>query len=154
MSNTNMCIVFLWCYLSFVLIEFLTSVLTILCYRRHTLAFVPTRGVIYAFGLGGNGQLGVGSSVNRLTPVVVKGPFSSPGDCSVLQNETYSIVHQIFSGGDHVFVSCTTSVSIHLYSIVTCCRSNKYEWQKTKSNVKYYSSLAHCLSYCRAIFHL
>lgn len=41
--------------------------------RQHTSAFVPSSGRIYSFGLGGNGQLGTGSTSNRKSPFTVKG---------------------------------------------------------------------------------
>lgn len=43
--------------------------------RCHTLAYVPTRGRIYAFGLGGNGQLGTGHIKNLCSPTLVNGPW-------------------------------------------------------------------------------
>lgn len=51
-----------------------------LCPRQHTTAFVPSSGRIYSFGLGGNGQLGTGTTSNRKSPFTVKGnwiPYST-----------------------------------------------------------------------------
>jgi len=48
--------------------------------RQHTTAFVPSSGRIYSFGLGGNGQLGTGTTSNRKSPFTVKGnwlPYST-----------------------------------------------------------------------------
>uniref|UniRef100_A0A452RZU1 Probable E3 ubiquitin-protein ligase HERC4 n=1 Tax=Ursus americanus TaxID=9643 RepID=A0A452RZU1_URSAM len=50
--------------------------------RQHTSAFVPSSGRIYSFGLGGNGQLGTGSTSNRKSPFTVKGNwFPYTGQC-------------------------------------------------------------------------
>lgn len=46
-------------------------------YSCHTLAFVPSRGRVYAFGLGGSGQLGTKVTSNSNTPQLVKGPWVS-----------------------------------------------------------------------------
>ena len=45
-----------------------TEVSQVACGRKHTLAFVPTRGRLYAFGLGGSGQLGNSAFTSSLTP--------------------------------------------------------------------------------------
>ena len=45
-----------------------TEVTQIECGRKHTLAFVPTRGRLYAFGLGGSGQLGNSGFNSSSTP--------------------------------------------------------------------------------------
>uniref|UniRef100_A0A669PYQ2 HECT-type E3 ubiquitin transferase n=1 Tax=Phasianus colchicus TaxID=9054 RepID=A0A669PYQ2_PHACC len=50
------------------------------CGKQHTTAFVPSSGRIYSFGLGGNGQLGTGTTSNRKSPFTVKGnwlPYST-----------------------------------------------------------------------------
>lgn len=54
--------------------------LNFVCPRQHTTAFVPSSGRIYSFGLGGNGQLGTGTTSNRKSPFTVKGnwlPYST-----------------------------------------------------------------------------
>ncbi|XP_044879411.1 probable E3 ubiquitin-protein ligase HERC4 isoform X2 [Mauremys mutica] len=77
----------------------------IACGRQHTSAFVPSSGRIYSFGLGGNGQLGTGSTSNRKSPFTVKGnwiPYS--GQCPPsTDSEEYYCVKRIFSGGDQSF---------------------------------------------------
>ena len=45
-----------------------TEVSQIACGKKHTLAFVPTRGRVYAFGLGGSGQLGNSAYGSSTTP--------------------------------------------------------------------------------------
>nr|XP_033798714.1 probable E3 ubiquitin-protein ligase HERC4 isoform X2 [Geotrypetes seraphini] len=86
--------------------ELMGNIVTqIACGRQHTLAFVPSSGRMYSFGLGGNGQLGTGTTCNRKSPFTVKGnwvshsslnlPTSSLSDCYC--------VKKIFSGGDQSF---------------------------------------------------
>ncbi|XP_055608814.1 probable E3 ubiquitin-protein ligase HERC4 isoform X2 [Uranotaenia lowii] len=82
-------------------LELMGSKITqVACGRRHTLAFVPSRGKIYAFGLGGVGQLGVGASANFNTPQIVRGPWIDPGPGPI----PVLCVNRIFSGGDQCFV--------------------------------------------------
>ncbi|XP_019534612.2 probable E3 ubiquitin-protein ligase HERC4 isoform X2 [Aedes albopictus] len=87
-----------------------SKITQIACGRRHTLAFVPSRGKIYGFGLGGVGQLGVGVSSNYNTPQIVRGPWIDPGPNATLNTlttppVTQLIVGKIFAGGDQCFVS-------------------------------------------------
>ncbi|XP_041283148.1 probable E3 ubiquitin-protein ligase HERC4 isoform X1 [Pyrgilauda ruficollis] len=86
--------------------ELMGSVVTqITCGRQHTTAFVPSSGRIYSFGLGGNGQLGTGTTSNRKSPFTVKGswiPFSTQRPMSPDSEECYC-VKRIFSGGDQSF---------------------------------------------------
>lgn len=44
--------------------------------RQHTIAFVPSSGVLYAFGCGEHGQLGTGFTSNVICPTAVKGRWS------------------------------------------------------------------------------
>uniref|UniRef100_A0A8C9CD14 HECT and RLD domain containing E3 ubiquitin protein ligase 4 n=1 Tax=Phocoena sinus TaxID=42100 RepID=A0A8C9CD14_PHOSS len=86
--------------------ELMGSIVTqIACGRQHTSAFVPSSGRIYSFGLGGNGQLGTGSTSNRKSPFTVKGNwFSYNGQCPPdFDSEEYFCVKRIFSGGDQSF---------------------------------------------------
>uniref|UniRef100_A0A8D0G975 HECT-type E3 ubiquitin transferase n=1 Tax=Sphenodon punctatus TaxID=8508 RepID=A0A8D0G975_SPHPU len=86
--------------------ELMGSIVTqIACGRQHTSAFVPSSGRIYSFGLGGNGQLGTGSTSNRKSPFPVKGdwfPFSQQSPPDTDSKECYCI-KRIFSGGDQSF---------------------------------------------------
>lgn len=52
-----------------------SKVTQVACGRRHALAFVPSRGKIYGFGLGSNGQLGALGTCNPKLPQVVVGPW-------------------------------------------------------------------------------
>lgn len=83
------------------------------CFRCHTLAYVPKSGRIYSFGLGGNGQLGVSGSTNRLSPATVLGPFVPERDptCSLpasVQDQPPYVVLHLYSGGDQSIVTATT----------------------------------------------
>uniref|UniRef100_A0A3Q3FQA1 HECT and RLD domain containing E3 ubiquitin protein ligase 3 n=1 Tax=Labrus bergylta TaxID=56723 RepID=A0A3Q3FQA1_9LABR len=52
-----------------------TEVSQITCGRHHTLAFVPSSGVVYAFGCNSHGQLGTGIRGDARSPFPVKGSF-------------------------------------------------------------------------------
>jgi len=55
-----------------------TDVTQVACGKLHTLAFVPSRGRLYSFGLGGSGQLGNDQKGrNASTPQVVLGPWAN-----------------------------------------------------------------------------
>lgn len=89
-----------------------STVTQISCGKRHTLALVPSRGRVYAWGLGGAGQLGNRASRSAATPQVVLGPWSSPSGSSMKFDLYYSpqidcVVRHIFSGADHCFVTIT-----------------------------------------------
>lgn len=92
------------------------KILIILLYFRcHTLAFVPSKGRIYAFGLGGSGQLGTKSTVNVNSPQLVIGPWETTNNLhggapknntgaalSEIQSKRL-VVRNIFCGGDQSF---------------------------------------------------
>ncbi|KAB0368221.1 hypothetical protein FD755_019987, partial [Muntiacus reevesi] len=54
-----------------------SEVTQIACGRQHTLAFVPSSGLIYAFGCGARGQLGTGHTCNVKCPSPVKGYWAA-----------------------------------------------------------------------------
>ncbi|XP_053163447.1 probable E3 ubiquitin-protein ligase HERC4 isoform X4 [Hemicordylus capensis] len=86
--------------------ELMGSIVTqIACGRQHTSAFVPSTGRIYSFGLGGNGQLGTGSTSNRKSPFPVKGNWLPYGGQIPPDSDggEYYCVKRIFSGGDQSF---------------------------------------------------
>lgn len=63
-------------YLPRMVVELMgTTCSQISCGRRHTLTFVPSRGRVYGFGLGGSGQLGNRNGKNSNVPQVVVGPW-------------------------------------------------------------------------------
>ncbi|XP_011152046.1 probable E3 ubiquitin-protein ligase HERC4 isoform X1 [Harpegnathos saltator] len=91
-----------------------STVTQISCGRRHTLALVPSRGRVYAWGLGGAGQLGNRIAQNSTTPQVVFGPWVSPSGSSMINHDSHDspkptdcVVKHIFSGGDHCFAIVT-----------------------------------------------
>lgn len=87
-------------------VELMGSTITqISCGRQHTLAFVPSRGRIYSFGLGGAGQLGGRKAINSSTPQVVLGPWISPSGTTVVPCDKYFVIYRIFAGGDHCFAT-------------------------------------------------
>jgi E3 ubiquitin-protein ligase HERC4 len=97
--------------------------------RCHTLAFVPSKGRIYAFGLGGSGQLGTKSTANVNSPQLVIGPWETSNnsikDVKDLATETAEalstiqskrvVVRNIFCGGDQSFsLVCPYTVRLFL----------------------------------------
>lgn len=89
-----------------------STVTQISCGKRHTLALVPSRGRVYAWGLGGTGQLGNHSTRSVTTPQVVHGPWIAPNGSSIMdldkQHSSCTIgyvVKHIFTGGDHCFAT-------------------------------------------------
>ena len=108
-----------------------TEVSQIACGKRHTLALIPTRGRLYAFGLGGSGQLGNNTFTMATTPQVklhtkiavplpyytsllqshqvVHGPWIGPsGEPSYpkrmeIDDEKKVIVYKIGAGGDQSY---------------------------------------------------
>jgi E3 ubiquitin-protein ligase HERC4 len=100
-----------------------------LFFRCHTLAFVPSKGRIYAFGLGGSGQLGTKSTANVNSPQLVIGPWETSNnsikDVKDLATETAEalsaiqskrvVVRNIFCGGDQSFsLVCPYTVRLFL----------------------------------------
>ncbi|CAG0920580.1 unnamed protein product [Notodromas monacha] len=90
-----------------------SEVTQIACGRRHTLAFIASRGRLYAFGLGGSGQLGTKTGKNSWLPVVVPGPWKSPQNSSDftkvndVDSDDAGYYKAVYSGGDQSFVSVT-----------------------------------------------
>ncbi|CAH7145213.1 Herc3 [Phodopus roborovskii] len=87
-----------------------SEVTQIACGRQHTLAFVPSSGLIYAFGCGARGQLGTGHTCNVKYPSPVKGYWAAHSSQLSARADRfkYRVVKQIFSGGDQTFVLCST----------------------------------------------
>ncbi len=100
-----------------------TEVSQIACGNKHTLAFIPTRGRLYAFGLGGSGQLGHSAYTCATTPQVVHGPWIGPtGEPSApkrvieemdLTGEPVGVI-RIGAGGDQSFAIVCSSRKIDL----------------------------------------
>ena len=76
-------------------------------YRGHTLAYVPSTGRLYGFGLGGSGQLGAKTLDNKNSPFQVKGPFATnSGEGYSMQVDDTGpemCISSIYAGGDHSF---------------------------------------------------
>lgn len=68
---------------------------------------MPSRGRIYAWGLGGAGQLGNGIAKNSTTPQVVFGPWMEKLDSQNRLELPEYVVKHIYSGGDHCFTTVT-----------------------------------------------
>ncbi|XP_074849715.1 putative E3 ubiquitin-protein ligase HERC3 isoform X8 [Carettochelys insculpta] len=86
-----------------------SEVSQIACGRQHTIAFVPSSGLVYAFGCGTKGQLGPGQTCNVKCPSPVKGQWAAHnGQLSGRADAfKYHIVKHIFCGGDRTFVLCS-----------------------------------------------
>ncbi|XP_011505541.1 PREDICTED: probable E3 ubiquitin-protein ligase HERC4 [Ceratosolen solmsi marchali] len=92
------------------IIELMGSVVTqISCGKRHTLALVPLHRKIYAWGIGGSGQLGNKTARSVTTPQVVLGPWISKNDPTAMEVDSQNfapemhVIKHIFSGGDQCF---------------------------------------------------
>ncbi|XP_068614172.1 probable E3 ubiquitin-protein ligase HERC3 [Brachionichthys hirsutus] len=70
-----------------------TEVSQITCGRHHTLAFVPSSGVVYAFGCNSCGQLGTGIRGDARSPFPVKASF--------LAESKQHTVTKVICGGNH-----------------------------------------------------
>lgn len=70
--------------------------------RQHSLAYVPSRGLVYSYGLGGAGQLGLRKSGNASSPQVVLGPWVSLSGNKLVSNNSKDVIviKSIFAGGD------------------------------------------------------
>ncbi|XP_004549419.1 putative E3 ubiquitin-protein ligase HERC3 isoform X2 [Maylandia zebra] len=79
-----------------------TEVSQITCGRHHTLAFVPSSGVVYAFGCNSHGQLGTGILGDARSPFPVKASFLT-GKFHRRESKQYTVT-KIICGGDHSFL--------------------------------------------------
>ncbi|XP_067928017.1 probable E3 ubiquitin-protein ligase HERC4 [Watersipora subatra] len=71
-----------------------TTVTQLSCGRYHTLAYAPSNGRVYSFGLGSYGQLGVGNTDKKTTPHPVKPVWTANST-----SPPYS-VNRIIAGGN------------------------------------------------------
>uniref|UniRef100_A0AAV2LLI6 HECT domain-containing protein n=1 Tax=Knipowitschia caucasica TaxID=637954 RepID=A0AAV2LLI6_KNICA len=78
-----------------------TEVSQIACGRHHTLAFVPSSGLVYAFGGNNFGQLGTGIWGNSKSPCPVRIPVNG---CFQKGGSKQCSVTKIVCGGDHSFL--------------------------------------------------
>ncbi|XP_030643542.1 putative E3 ubiquitin-protein ligase HERC3 [Chanos chanos] len=79
-----------------------SEVSQIACGRHHTLAFVPSSGLVYAFGCNVQGQLGTGTGIDSKCPLPIKSILTS--NPRNLQSTDHYTVKKIHSGGDHSFL--------------------------------------------------
>ncbi|MGH0164434.1 UNVERIFIED_CONTAM: hypothetical protein FKN15_061376 [Acipenser sinensis] len=105
-----------------------SEVTQIACGRQHTLVFVPSSGLVYAFGCNSKGQLGNGCVGIAKSPQPVKGSLvAHKGQLSPLpdRSEQYAI-RRIHCGGDHNFLMCSkfeNSVTPEDFRIIHCTKS-------------------------------
>ncbi|XP_059615438.1 probable E3 ubiquitin-protein ligase HERC4 isoform X2 [Phlebotomus argentipes] len=94
-----------------------STITQVSCGRKHTLAFVPSRGRVYGFGLGHSGQLSMAKPRNVSVPQVVSGPWISATGQPFKEADESGVggpsmkVRRIFSGGDHCLVSAVEKSS-------------------------------------------
>ncbi|XP_026059518.1 probable E3 ubiquitin-protein ligase HERC3 [Carassius auratus] len=84
-----------------------TEVSQIACGRHHTLAFVPSTGLLYAFGCNTQGQLGTGLRGNAKSPL----PVGNIQPLCIGNTHTKGercTIRKIHSGGDHNFLLLST----------------------------------------------
>ncbi|KAK6494153.1 putative E3 ubiquitin-protein ligase HERC3 isoform X1 [Huso huso] len=105
-----------------------SEVTQIACGRQHTLVFVPSSGLVYAFGCNSKGQLGNGCVGIAKSPQPVKGSLvAHKGQLSPLpdKSEQYAI-RRIHCGGDHNFLMCSkfeNSVTPEDFRFIHCTKS-------------------------------
>ncbi|XP_034043932.1 probable E3 ubiquitin-protein ligase HERC3 isoform X2 [Thalassophryne amazonica] len=74
----------------------------IACGRHHTLAFVPSTGMVFSFGCNSHGQLGTGLMGGAQSPFPVKTRFLT-GIFHRTESKQYTVT-KITCGGDHCFL--------------------------------------------------
>ncbi|XP_060782468.1 probable E3 ubiquitin-protein ligase HERC3 isoform X2 [Neoarius graeffei] len=80
-----------------------TEVSQITCGRHHTLAFVPSTGLVYAFGCNAQGQLGLGTRGNAMIPLPVRN-IQPPFLTNTHTGTDHHSISRIHCGGDHSFL--------------------------------------------------
>ena len=100
---------------------------------------MPSRGKVYAWGIGGSGQLGSRIARSISTPQVVLGPWVSKNGTIAMETDSTSpvseecVVKHIFCGGDHCFATVTqkevfiifkTKLRMILYTTVFLIKRN------------------------------
>ncbi|XP_055779406.1 probable E3 ubiquitin-protein ligase HERC3 isoform X1 [Salvelinus fontinalis] len=83
-----------------------SEVSQIACGRHHTLAFVPSSGLVYAFGCNTNGQLGTGTRGDINSPLPVKSSLTGrlTGSPRHMSGPDHYAITKINCGGDHNFL--------------------------------------------------
>uniref|UniRef100_A0A8C9XGI5 HECT and RLD domain containing E3 ubiquitin protein ligase 3 n=1 Tax=Sander lucioperca TaxID=283035 RepID=A0A8C9XGI5_SANLU len=92
-----------------------SEVSQITCGRHHTLAFVPSSGVVYAFGCNSHGQLGIGIRGDARSPLPVKACFLTGNVhctgkkkilCSLYRTSTEPVENVPVWNGSDLFLFC------------------------------------------------
>ncbi|XP_029003793.1 probable E3 ubiquitin-protein ligase HERC3 isoform X2 [Betta splendens] len=83
-----------------------TEVSQIACGRHHTLAFVPSSGIAYAFGCNSHGQLGTGMLQDAKNPFPVKTSWLTR-NFRRAESSQYTVI-KVVCGGDHSFLLYTS----------------------------------------------
>uniref|UniRef100_A0A6Q2ZKW2 HECT domain-containing protein n=1 Tax=Esox lucius TaxID=8010 RepID=A0A6Q2ZKW2_ESOLU len=84
-----------------------TEVSQIACGSHHTLAFVPSSGLVYAFGCNTSGQLGTGTRGDAKSPIPVKSCLTGCLSGSPRHMSNRCAITKINCGGDHNFLLYT-----------------------------------------------
>ncbi|XP_028832428.1 putative E3 ubiquitin-protein ligase HERC3 isoform X2 [Denticeps clupeoides] len=84
-----------------------TEVSQIACGRHHTLAFVPSSGLVYAFGCNAFGQLGTHSTVSSKTPLPIRSIQTFSTSLVFSSEFEHYTISRIHCGGDHNFLLYT-----------------------------------------------
>lgn len=106
--------------------------------RQHTLAFTPSSGKMYSFGLGGNGQLGTHSTCNRKSPAPIKGPFifsSAPMDKGTLHHVVLFKLSRILTAALTSAVNefAVINVTFHLQILNSSVVSKRFMLEATRA---------------------
>lgn len=87
-----------------------SQVTQIACGRCHTLVYLASNKRLYCFGLGGNGQLGVGSVINKTSPSFVTVELENVKNTSEVSNDLKlpdKNLYVVSAGGDQSFITCS-----------------------------------------------
>lgn len=89
-----------------------SEVTQIACGRCHTMAYIAASNKLYVFGLGANGQLGVGTATNYMSPT----PITSLKFNKLSEPPLYTnfYLHSIYCGGDQSFIAYTNVSKVEL----------------------------------------
>ncbi|KAJ8000715.1 hypothetical protein DPEC_G00183230 [Dallia pectoralis] len=88
-----------------------SEVSQIACGSHHTLAFVPSSGLVYAFGCNSSGQLGTGTQGDAKSPIPVKSCITGSLSGSPRHMSNLRAITKINCGGDHNFLLYTDKES-------------------------------------------
>ncbi len=89
-----------------------SQVTQIACGRCHTLVYIASNKRLYSFGLGGNGQLGIGNCSNQTSPNYVQVELANVKNNLEVKNESKHSQLALFlisAGGDQSFIAYNQS---------------------------------------------